>query len=77
MKKIFLILIRIYQKILSPDTGLLSYFFSRGCCRYYPSCSEYSYQAIKKYGVIKGLFLTIKRLSRCQPFSPGGYDPIK
>lgn len=45
-------------------------------CRFTPSCSHYGYEAINKYGVVKGGWLTIKRLSRCHPFSPGGYDPV-
>ena len=46
-------------------------------CKYYPTCSEYSIQAIKKYGAIKGSFLSIKRILRCNPFTKGGYDPLK
>ncbi len=45
-------------------------------CRFHPSCSNYAYQAIEKYGFIKGGWLTIKRVSRCHPFHPGGYDPV-
>jgi uncharacterized protein len=45
-------------------------------CRFYPSCSEYGVQAIQKYGIFKGSWLTIKRIGRCQPFHPGGYDPV-
>ena len=65
----FLALIRLYQltfsKMLPPDT-----------CRYYPSCSHYGYQAIYKYGILKGGFLATNRILRCNPFSKGGYDPI-
>ena len=46
-------------------------------CKYYPSCSEYTKQAIQKYGAIKGIFLGISRILRCNPFSKGGYDPLK
>ncbi|KGP63784.1 hypothetical protein EP47_06070 [Legionella norrlandica] len=46
------------------------------CCRYYPSCSQYADSAIKHYGIIKGLWMAIKRLSRCHPWSKGGYDPV-
>ena len=46
-------------------------------CKYYPTCSEYSLQAIKKYGALKGTFLSIKRILKCNPFSKGGYDPLK
>ena len=68
MKKIFLSLLKIYQKIISP--------FFPPSCRYYPTCSEYSVQAIKKHGVLKGLIKSIWRILRCNPFSKGGYDPI-
>ena len=45
-------------------------------CRFYPTCSEYTKQAIIKYGIIKGLWLGIKRISKCHPLNPGGYDPL-
>jgi putative membrane protein insertion efficiency factor len=45
-------------------------------CRFYPSCSMYTYEAINKYGVIKGSWLGFKRILRCNPFNPGGYDPV-
>ncbi|UCH22963.1 MAG: membrane protein insertion efficiency factor YidD [Deltaproteobacteria bacterium] len=63
-----LLLIRAYQWILSPILG--------PACRFYPTCSEYAYQAIMRYGLPKGLFLAFKRLLRCHPLHPGGYDPI-
>lgn len=69
MKKIFIFLIRIYQKYISPLLG--------NNCKFYPSCSEYTKQAIEKYGIIRGCFLGIKRILRCHPFSKGGYDPLK
>jgi len=68
MKRIALGLIRFYKRFLSP---LLP-----AACRFYPSCSQYSYQAIEKYGVLKGGWLSMKRLARCHPFNPGGYDPV-
>ena len=72
MKRILLILIKIYQKYFSPI------FHHWGIhCKYTPTCSEYSKQAILKYGVIKGSFLTLKRFLKCNPFSRGGYDPVK
>lgn len=84
-KKIFLILIKIYQKTVSPDHGSFSFaasgLFSFGLkgagCRFYPTCSEYAYEAIEKHGVKKGLVLAVKRISNCHPFSRGGYDPVK
>ena len=69
MKKIFLALIHFYQRYISPLTP--------PTCRFYPTCSEYSKQAILKYGFLKGSFLSIKRISKCHPFNPGGYDPLK
>lgn len=68
MRKIFVSLIKIYQKIISP--------LFQTSCRYYPTCSEYSVQAISKYGVLKGLIKSTWRILRCHPFSKGGYDPI-
>jgi len=55
-------------------------FFSKmtpPTCRFYPTCSTYTYQAIEKYGVLKGCFLGFKRILKCHPFHPGGYDPLK
>ena len=71
MKAIFIKMILLYQKRLSPlisSTGIR--------CKYYPSCSEYTKQAIEKYGAGKGIILGIKRILRCNPFSKGGYDPV-
>ena len=76
-KLIALKLIRLYQKTLSPDTGLLSYKHPHGFCRFYPNCSEYGYQSIEKYGIIKGGFFMLKRIIKCNPFNKGGIDPIK
>jgi|SaaInlStandDraft_6_1057023.scaffolds.fasta_scaffold236194_2 uncharacterized protein len=72
-----LMLIRLYQKTLSPDHGLLSYKNPHGYCKHYPSCSEYAYQAVEAYGVVKGGVKATKRVLKCNPFSQGGYDPIK
>jgi len=75
MKKIILGIIIIYQKTLSPDHGLLRYFFPRGACSFYPTCSEYMCESIKKFGILKGVTKGIKRIARCHPWGPGGYDP--
>lgn len=76
MIKFFLVfLIRGYQKIFSPDHGIFSQGFCG--CRFFPSCSEYTCQAIEKKGAIKGLFLGAKRIARCNPWNEGGYDPLK
>ncbi len=72
MKKISIFLIRVYKKTLSPIFSFLGIN-----CKYYPTCSEYTIQAIEKYGFLKGSFLGLKRILRCNPFSKGGYDPLK
>ena len=72
MRKILIFFIKRYKKNISP---MLS---ARGCnCKFYPTCSEYTMQAIEKYGSIKGSYLGTKRILRCNPFSKGGYDPLK
>lgn len=76
MKKVLILLIKIYQKTLSPDHGFARIFFPQGVCKFFPSCSEYALSAIKKNGSIKGLVLAILRIIRCNPFSRGGWDPI-
>jgi len=68
VKHLFIFLIKVYQRTLSrvmPPS-----------CRFYPSCSEYGVQALQKYGIFKGGWLTVKRIARCHPFNPGGYDPV-
>ena len=76
MKKIALLLIKFYQKTFSLDQGLLSYVYSERLCRFHPTCSQYTYEAISKYGVLKGVWLGIKRIGRCHPWNDGGYDPV-
>ncbi len=71
------ILIKFYQKTLSFDHGPLKVFYPHGFCRFHPSCSEYSVQAIKKYGPIKGVLMASWRILRCNPFNKGGNDPLK
>lgn len=73
-KKFVVSLISLYQKTLSPDHGWLK--FLGGTCRYYPTCSEYTKEAVDKFGVIKGLTLGSKRVGRCHPFSDGGVDLV-
>ncbi|MBN2478960.1 MAG: membrane protein insertion efficiency factor YidD [Parachlamydiales bacterium] len=68
MKKIFILFIRTYQLIISPHL--------QKSCRFNPSCSEYSLQAFQRFGIIKALFLTIKRIFKCHPFHKGGNDPV-
>jgi putative membrane protein insertion efficiency factor len=68
MKALALWMIRSYQRFISPALS--------PSCRFVPSCSVYAYQAIERYGVVKGGWLAIKRLLRCHPLHPGGYDPV-
>jgi hypothetical protein len=62
-------IIRGYQKVVSPS-------LPENTCRFYPSCSHYGYQAVYKYGAAKGTVMAIGRVLRCNPFNPGGYDPV-
>ena len=72
MKKIIIFIINGYQKHIS------SWLENRGVhCKYYPTCSEYTKQAVEKYGAIKGSVIGLKRILKCNPFSKGGYDPLK
>ena len=68
MKTIILFLIRFYQAVHA------SFFF--GVCRFQPTCSHYAAEAVETHGTIRGLFLTVRRILRCQPFCRGGYDPV-
>ena len=72
MKRIFIASINYYQKNISPRMNSKNIK-----CKYYPSCSEYTKQAIEKYGALKGSMLGCARIIRCNPFSIGGYDPLK
>jgi len=78
MKKLILRLIKLYQRSwLYRLTVLKFLFLSDSACRFTPSCSEYAYQAISKYGIMRGGILGLKRIIRCHPWSKGGYDPVK
>jgi len=68
MKTVILFLIKIYQKTISPDHGYIPILRLLGQCRHYPTCSQYTYQAIKKDGLCKGLWLGIKRVATCHPW---------
>jgi len=67
LREFFIFLIKTYQRLS---------FLKKPSCRFYPSCSSYSIEAIEKYGVLKGGWLAVKRICRCNPFSKGGYDPV-
>lgn len=78
IKKVILKGIRLYQKTLSYDHGLMGKIFpNTRFCKFTPTCSEYSYEAVRRYGALKGLSLSLRRIARCNPFSsPGKYDPV-
>lgn len=76
MKKIALQLIKIYQKTLSLDHGILSYVYSERLCRYYPTCSQYTYTAITRFGLMYGGWLGFKRVCSCHPWRKGGVDEV-
>lgn len=62
-------MIKLYRRFISPLLG--------SNCRFHPTCSIYSLQAIEKYGALKGGWMSVKRISKCHPFNPGGYDPLE
>jgi hypothetical protein len=68
MKRPLILLIRFYQKSISP--------YKKPCCKYYPTCSNYAIEAIDRFGAFKGFWLSLFRILRCNPFSRGGYDPV-
>lgn len=68
MKKFLIFIIRIYRKLISP--------MKPPSCRFYPTCSTYAIQVIEKYGAFRGTFMAIKRILKCHPLHPGGYDPV-
>ena len=68
MRWVLVMLVRAYQVVLSPMLP--------AACRYYPSCSAYAVEALERHGAAKGSWLAIRRLARCHPFRPGGFDPV-
>jgi len=70
LKKLLILLIKFYRKFISPLKGKPS-------CRFYPTCSQYALEAVTRYGALKGSYLAIRRLLKCHPFNPGGFDPVK
>jgi uncharacterized protein len=68
MKVFFISLIKFYRKFISPVTP--------PSCRFYPTCSQYGLEAVQRFGALKGGWLTVKRILKCQPFHPGGFDPV-
>ncbi|WP_084785427.1 membrane protein insertion efficiency factor YidD [Neomoorella mulderi] len=69
IKRSIILFIRLYQLFISPILGKN--------CRFYPTCSQYALEAISRYGVFRGSILAVKRLGRCHPWHPGGYDPVR
>jgi putative membrane protein insertion efficiency factor len=69
MKKILILGIKSYRKYISP--------LKRPCCIFYPTCSQYTLEAIEKHGAVKGSIMGIKRIARCHPYNKGGFDPVK
>ncbi len=68
MKRVVIAAIQFYQRHISAGLG--------SNCRFHPTCSQYTLEAVDRYGVLKGLWLGARRISRCHPFNPGGYDPV-
>lgn len=68
MQKVLVMLLKVYQYLVSPWFGQT--------CRFYPSCSCYAIEAVEKRGVLMGLWLTVRRIGRCHPWHPGGFDPV-
>jgi putative membrane protein insertion efficiency factor len=69
MKVLLIAIVKLYKYLISPILP--------GSCRFVPSCSEYAIEALRKYGALRGTYLSVKRVARCHPLHPGGFDPVK
>jgi putative membrane protein insertion efficiency factor len=76
VSRTLIFLITLYQKTVSPDHGMLHPLFPSGVCRFHPTCSEYTKEALAEHGVVKGGLLAVRRVVRCHPFASGGFDPV-
>ena len=74
IKNIILKSVKLYQKTISLDQGIFNFFIQIRICRFYPTCSEYFYQSVKKYGAKTGVWRGIKRIAKCHPWHVGGVD---
>ncbi len=68
MKRILIVFVKVYRYAISP--------FMAPCCRFHPTCSSYALQALEQHGALKGTWYSIRRISRCHPWHPGGFDPV-
>ena len=68
VKKVVILLIKFYRNCISP--------YKRPCCRFIPTCSAYALEAVERYGIFRGGYLSIRRILKCNPFHEGGYDPV-
>lgn len=68
MRRMLMAMVRFYRAAISP--------LRPPCCRFYPTCSQYALEALEKYGALKGGYLSVRRVLRCNPFHKGGYDPV-
>jgi len=75
MTSVITFLIQAYQKLFSPDHGIIVFGSNKMRCRFYPSCSEYAYAVIRQYGLRRGVVASFRRILRCHPWNAGGYDP--
>jgi len=75
-QKIILPALRLYRRTLSPDTGWFSYRYPYGVCRFSPTCSAYTLQAVEQYGALRGVWYGVRRVIRCHPWQSGGFDPV-